>query len=183
MTTFSIGMPKEASRAYSLTELCAHEHTEFVRCAYLTVLGRQPDLDGMEFYLRQLDEGVSKLTILRQLRRSLEAANHDPGIAGFDRSLRRHHRGNLPLVGRAFRLFNRVEIDDAAAREHRAILRRIGRIEARLLAMHIDCIDRIEELRTSGGDIIANRRPTFGLSPAGQRGALPWTVNGAGKSA
>lgn len=183
MTNFSIGLPEHAKRAYSLAELCAHEHSEFIRSAYLTVLGRLPDADGMEFYRRRLVDGVSKLTILNQLRRSAEGARHDPGIAGFDRALRRHRQGNIPFVGRFIRLFTRVEADDERARGERARTRQLDRMEARLLAIHIDCIDRIESLRLQGNHASADgRQPTFGLMPAGHRSALPWESNGHGKA-
>lgn len=183
MTNFSIGQQEQAKRAYSLAELCAHEHSEFIRCAYLTVLGRLPDADGMEFYRRRLVDGVSKLTILNQLRRSAEARRHDPGIAGFDRALRRHRQGNIPFIGRFIRLFTQVEADDERARRERARTRQLDRMEARLLAIHIDCIDRIESLRLRGNHVSADgRQPAFGLMPAGNRSALPWEANGHGKA-
>lgn len=76
-------------RANSLEELLSWHDVDFVRCAYVTVLGRQPDDLGERYYADRIRSGYSKLDILWQLRRSSEAANHDPGIAGLDRALRR----------------------------------------------------------------------------------------------
>ena len=83
-------------RADSLEELLSWHGVNFVRCAYVTVLGRQPDPDGEHHYADQLRRGRSKADVLWQLRRSPEAANHDPGIAGFDRALRRARARSWP---------------------------------------------------------------------------------------
>jgi len=90
-------------RADSLAELLSWHDTDFVRCAYVTVLGRQPDPSGEAYYIGRIRLGFSKMSVLMQLRRSEEGRNHDPGIAGFDRALRRHDLSNLPIVGRLFR--------------------------------------------------------------------------------
>jgi FkbM family methyltransferase len=89
-------------RANSLRELIAWEDIDFVRCAYVTVLGRQPDPAGERYYVDRLRGGEAKLQILFQLRSSPEARRHDPGIAGFDRSLRRFRRARLPVLGSIF---------------------------------------------------------------------------------
>jgi hypothetical protein len=91
-------------RANSLAELLSWHDADFVRCAYVTVLGRQPDREGEKFYLQRLRSGRPKLEVLRHLRASPEAAGHDPGIAGFDRSLRRARLQALPGIGWIFRL-------------------------------------------------------------------------------
>jgi FkbM family methyltransferase len=90
-------------RANSLEELLSWQDVDFVRCAYVTVLGRQPDDIGERYYADRIRRGYSKLDVLWQLRTSPEAANHDPGIAGFDRALRRARVRNWPA--RAFRRF------------------------------------------------------------------------------
>jgi hypothetical protein len=76
-------------RANSLPELLAWDDADFVRCAYVTVLGRQPDPMGEAHFTNRIRMGDSKHTILWQLRQSEEARYHDPGIAGFDRALKR----------------------------------------------------------------------------------------------
>lgn len=75
-------------RANSLPELLAWDDVNFVRCAYVTVLGRQPDPVGEAYYTARVRSGRSKKEILRQLRKSYEGRRHDPGIAGLDRALK-----------------------------------------------------------------------------------------------
>lgn len=77
-------------RAGSLDELLDWYDVDFVRCAYVTLLGRQPDSGGEDHYVGRLRYGRSRLAILRELRASREGRMHDPGIAGLDRTLRRH---------------------------------------------------------------------------------------------
>lgn len=79
-------------RADSLEQLLSWDGVDFVRCAYVTLLGRQPDPSGEAYYLNRLRSGHSKMELLWQLRHSREAASHDPGIAGFDRALRADRR-------------------------------------------------------------------------------------------
>ena len=76
-------------RANSLDELLAWNDLDFIRCAYVTLLGRQPDHQGESYYAERLRRGHSKMDVLWQLRQSTEARSHDPGIAGLDRALRR----------------------------------------------------------------------------------------------
>jgi hypothetical protein len=158
--------------ATSLQEICSHEGGDFIRCAYLTVLGRLPDEEGFGFYLARLDQGVSKLTILYQLRNSQEARGHDPGIAGLDRALKKHRRGTLPIIGWIYRILISGESEALAARDRRALLRRIERLEARLLAVHADLADRIDGQAFGPG-----LRRKFGIVPANEQSAQPWSVN------
>lgn len=96
-------------RADTLANLCAFTDLDFVRCSYVTILGRKPDPEGEAYYLARLRSGVAKLSILSQLRYSQEGRNHDHGIAGLDRSLRRHRNANMPLVGALIRWAARHE--------------------------------------------------------------------------
>ena len=114
-------------RAESLGDLLDWNDVDFVRCAYVTVLGRQPDAAGEAHYTRRLRSGHAKLEILWQLRKSKEALNHDPGIAGFDRLLKRARLERAALVGPIVRLFTGGEGNDARWRRHRALLNQLER--------------------------------------------------------
>ena len=106
-------------RANSLRDLLSWNDLDFVRCAYVTVLGRQPDLPGQAHYVEQIRAGNSKLDVLWQLRRSPEAKHHDPGISGFDRSLRRAAWQRRPLLGAMSRL---LQVDaDGQSRSDRLL--------------------------------------------------------------
>lgn len=97
-------------RANSLSDLLRWDDLDFVRCAYVTILGRQPDMSGQTDYAQRLRAGESKLDILWQLRRSPEAKQHDPGIAGLDHVLRRAAWQRRPFLG-ALSRFLRADAD------------------------------------------------------------------------
>lgn len=124
-------------RANTLDQLLDWYDVDFVRCAYVTLLGRQPDPEGEEHYVRTLRAGRSRLAILWELRRSQEGREHDPGIAGLDRALRRAARQRKGGVGWLFRLFSKSrEGDSAGDWQFRALLNAtvINRIELKQLA-------------------------------------------------
>ena len=85
--------------AYSLEELIALHDVDFVRCAYVTLLGRQSDAQGEAYYTDRIRRGHSRMSVLSQLRRSDEARSHDPGIRGLDAALAKAARARLPIVG------------------------------------------------------------------------------------
>jgi GT2 family glycosyltransferase len=70
----------------SLRQLLAFDGEEFVRTAYLTVLNREVDSDGLENYLAELKAGISKFTIVARLRRSQEGQQKSLPLAGFRRA-------------------------------------------------------------------------------------------------
>jgi hypothetical protein len=106
-------------RAESLADLLAWQDVNFVRCAYVTLLGRQPDPEGESTFTAMVRSGQSKLKVLRALRTSQEGRAHDPGIAGLDNALRRHERRSIPGVGWLFRLAGREHLDDSASQIRR----------------------------------------------------------------
>lgn len=91
-------------RAESLADLLSWQDADFVRCAYVTMLGRQPDPVGEAYYTGRLRRGRSRMELLWQLRRSPEGRMHDPGIAGLDRALRRARWARIPVLGPFARL-------------------------------------------------------------------------------
>ena len=117
-------------RADSLDELLSWADVDFVRCAFVTMVGRQPDPKGERYYLDRLRRGRSKLELLWQLRRSSEGQRHDPGIAGLDRALRRAAWERRPVTGRLVRLFTKGEPDDRLARLERALTNDMAVIKA-----------------------------------------------------
>lgn len=118
-------------RADSLAELLSWDDVDFVRCAYVTVLGRQPDAGGEAYYADRVRRGHSKLEILWQLRRSPEARQHDPGIAGFDRALKRAAYCRSRWIGWLASPVLGADDDSTAARRHRSLLNELASIRAR----------------------------------------------------
>ena len=71
----------------------------FIRAAYLTVLGREPDSKGFMDYLKKLNKGEHKLEILYQLRNSKEGKEFNTKLYGLDETIRRYKISKLPLMG------------------------------------------------------------------------------------
>lgn len=109
-------------RANSLAELLGWNDLDFVRCAYVTILGRQPDPEGESYYVQRIRAGHSKEEVLWQLRRCPEGRDHDPGIAGLDRALKSAARARRPFTGAIFRTLFGGESDQP-------LVRRIRRLE------------------------------------------------------
>lgn len=143
-------------RASSLEGLLAWNDVEFVRCAYVTIIGRQPDSGGEAFYARRIREGHSKLEILWQLRRSREGKTHDPGIADLDRALRRAAWARTPLVGRILRPLVGGERNDRLARVHRSLMNELSLIR-----------NELQSRSRGGGELNQARKASrdFHLSP------------------
>jgi hypothetical protein len=124
-----IAFPCSASagrRARSLEELLSLDNLEFVRGAYLTLLGRQSDEEGESVYLHLIRSGRPKLYILGKLRRSPEGQQFDPGIVGLDRAIRWQRRAMLPIVGKLIAWLTHAETDCRADRLLRSIENRVS---------------------------------------------------------
>lgn len=145
--------PNPYLRANSLEELLAWHDVEFVRCAYVTVLGRQPDPEGEAYYTDRIRRGHSKMEVLWHLRRSPEGPEHDPGIAGLDKKLRLQQHSRLPLLGSIIRVFTGCEGDSAAKRQFRVLDNYMAaiRYEQRL---GMSAIQRQQELHRAELDAI-----------------------------
>jgi len=130
-------------RANSLAELLEWNDVDFVRCAYVTMLGRQPDPEGEAYYVRRIRSGRSKLEVLWQLRRSSEGRRHDPGIAGLDRMLKRARRERTPFVGAITRGITRRPAEPSKREMLRAILHGNAVIEGRMgdIAVRLEAIE------------------------------------------
>jgi Domain of unknown function (DUF4214) len=89
--------------AYTLDELLTCYDQHFVRRAYLTLLSREPDPEGLGYYLGRLRTGFSKLWILAQIRSSQESKARAPNLPWLDDALTRYRKGKYPLIGWIFR--------------------------------------------------------------------------------
>lgn len=118
-------------RADSLAELLSWHDADFVRCAYVTVLGRQPDPGGEAHYTNKIRRGHPKMQILSYLRRSAEGRLHDPGIRGFDAALTKAARARLAIVG-ALLPDSNFEPQRKALKPFRAMANQLSVIDSRL---------------------------------------------------
>ena len=79
--------------AASVDELLAMQDAQFVACAYISILGRPVDPDGLRTYLGHLRGGADKTELVLEIARSPEAQD-SPGIklAGLDLLAQRTRR-------------------------------------------------------------------------------------------
>jgi hypothetical protein len=85
----------------TLSELLNYQGEDFVRCSYLTLVRREPDKGGMEFYLKRLWGGTAKIQILAELYRSPEAREKGAKLAGLERAIFYRALTTLPIIGRS----------------------------------------------------------------------------------
>ena len=85
--------------ASTIDELMAYQGEQFVMCAYQTILGRETDPTGMDYYLNRLRAGYSKISILKQLLSSSEAQEREITISGLRSAVWRHSFAQYPVTG------------------------------------------------------------------------------------
>jgi hypothetical protein len=94
-----------AGVAATWDQLLGHHGRAFITCAYQTLLGRNPDPEGLQLYLAQLCSGVAKIQILGQLRHSAEyktrtrGQKKQPLVRHLDREAMKLRLASLPLFG------------------------------------------------------------------------------------
>lgn len=86
--------------ANSLDELFSWHDADFVRCAYVSIFGRQPAGDRESYYLSHLRTFGSKIKLLWQLLNSLEATQDERRVRGFKRALRKARLAKKPVIWR-----------------------------------------------------------------------------------
>lgn len=121
--------------ATSLDELLGYHDTEFVQCTYMTLLGRMPDPDGMQYYLGQVRAGRAKIAIIDQILTSPEAKKRDISVAGMYAALRRYRRRKIPFIGVLFR--NNEELQS-----------QINRMESQIAIQQINVLQQFEYIET-----------------------------------
>lgn len=114
-------MPFEAhpDGRYRLAELLAPHDDDFVRIAYLALLGREPDDEGRRHHLAELRDGASKVEILGRLRYSPEGrarAVHVDAL-GWRYALQRAYR--VPLAGRLLQMLAAIAQGPTTIRNQR----------------------------------------------------------------
>jgi FkbM family methyltransferase len=94
------GQNPETDEASSLSALLACQDDRFVECAYLTLLKRQPDTDGLGFYLSRLRNGAPKLQLLGEIMESKEAQSIGIVVPGLRNAVKLHKAlSRIPMFG------------------------------------------------------------------------------------
>lgn len=111
----------EALSITTLNELLASNGQQFVRSAFQTILGREPDPEGLAYYLTRLRAGYSKMRTVQQLRMSKEGYANEARLPGLDAAISRYRRGHYIAIGWLFRLIDGTESNHPIERKLRAI--------------------------------------------------------------
>ena len=99
-------LPKsKTDKAQNLAELLQYHDRQFIECAYLTLLGRHPDITGMKYYLGRLQSGVSKIQILDQILSSTEGKRSSANLPGLRTAIQRFKLSKIPLIKVFFKQF------------------------------------------------------------------------------
>jgi hypothetical protein len=110
----------------SLQLILASRGQKFVRLVYLAILGREPDPDGMKFYLGRIRDGERKLQIIKELSTSKEAERKGFTLPDLSHLLALHRRAAIPLIGRVLAKHSFLEGDSEADKRGRALEEKIA---------------------------------------------------------
>ena len=102
---------KTITAASTLDELLSYDNDAFITCAYLTLLGRTPDIQGFLYYMGRLKKTGSKLAVIYQIGLSQEAKNLNCNISGLQAALKRQKLRQTPIFGILLSAFNRNPIN------------------------------------------------------------------------
>lgn len=112
--------------SFNLQKMLQYWGTPFITILYRCFLHREPDADGLRYYLGRLELGIDRLTIIEQLLKSLEAKKHfsqkELLILQFEiKQLKvQHTAGFLPIA----RLFSA-----SLSRSQRVMLNRLSEVQ------------------------------------------------------
>ena len=145
--------------ASSVEELLSLHDEEFVRCAYLTLLGRSPDPSGLTHYLGLVRNGVAKGRIVAGIARSPEGREKATNLPRLRETMWRHRRRVPSLIGHLLRRAFATALEPLAMqirssentvfRMHRESETRLARLESNtgelrtLLASNKDALQRL----------------------------------------
>ena len=89
-----------------VNELLEYDDKMFVSYAYRTLLGREPDPEGITYYLDRMRIGFSKISILAQIYCSDEAKTKklESKLSGIDEVIARYKWHKTPVIGVILRM-------------------------------------------------------------------------------
>jgi hypothetical protein len=139
--------------AQNLPALLALDFEDFVECAYLTILNRPADADGLGHFVERLRVGHPKIAILSALYGSEEARSAHVRIPWMQGAILRHKLTRLPIIKLAFNRAN-----------HNAIIlqfeHRIHVLEHKVAVLSSQTAARFMELDRLAGGVGLSAGPT-----------------------
>lgn len=140
----------EAARpAASLGALMLLDDAHFVGAAYLTLLRRPADEDGLSHYLHKLRSGSTKIEVLAGLTSSREGRASGAVLPGLPKALLRFHLMRLPLVGRLLQWVTGAEGYSASHRHQRAVEQILLRQLEQSRHHHAQSLAHLEAIRST----------------------------------
>jgi len=130
-------MAETQAQVSTLPALLALDDTEFVRAAYLELLGREGDDTGLEHFTRRLREGEDKRRLIADLALSEEGRRRQQRLPGLAELAQAHAARVAPWPHRAARAVLRrlgAPSREPVERALRAADNRLYRLERVLLA-------------------------------------------------
>ena len=82
----------------SVEELLDLHDEEFIHAAFLCVLGRNPDPEGLTYYLKRIRSGVGKQEILGQIALSSEGLQNRPTLPGLPKVISAERRSSADIT-------------------------------------------------------------------------------------
>ena len=134
------------NKAKDLETLLQYHDTQFIECAYLSILDRPADIEGSAYYLKRIRRGFSKIGILAQLCLSEEGAGRAINLKGLNSAIQRYRRGQYFLIGGLYRLIEGTEGENTTDRKLRVI-------EQNISILHEEIGIRCEKIEVALSDL------------------------------
>ena len=139
---------------WTMDDLLKCDEQEFLRVAFMLLLGRAPDPEAFGAYLNHLGAGVPRLQLLEAIEGSAEATNRAIFLATIDRAIRQYRIATFPIFGPIVQLLMpQVEKLDSTSRvirafrfEHALTAERLQKIDQELKGVTFNDTFRVKEL-------------------------------------
>lgn len=149
----AVGLPRlvvatadlEERSRYSIADFTAFEGSQFIRCAYRGILGREPDPTGREHFETAIGSGsLSKVEVLGRIRYSPEGRARAVRVPGLLTAYLLRQFFRLPVVGPVVESLYCILRLPRLYREVDAIRRGHADREARLVEQLNEILSRLE---------------------------------------
>jgi hypothetical protein len=146
---------------------------DFVRTAYLTLLGRKPDSSGRESAEDFLRRGGRKIDLAWSLAQSEEGRGLAVEVPGLASAFRRRALGRLPLVGMLVRPLLGLEPIGSVHRRERAITFAVAKLHETIATRLHRVANQLEaEARANEFGLDHNASPDAGRSTVRSRNIM-----------
>ncbi len=133
MSITSIKQSMESAK--TVDELLSYHDEQFVRCVYMTLLGREPDSEGMSYYLGRLRRGYGQASVLYQVSESSEARVYNAHVSGLGLLLVKYRNAESGLLS----FFTK-----SRERKLNILDNQIGRLTQEFRGMHLDICNKLD---------------------------------------